>query len=112
MGVLVSRTHRELTDAEIGRIADTYHAWRGQAGYGHYADVPGFCKSATRAEIEKHGWVLTPGRYVGALEGEDDGEAFADKMARLVAQLDEQFAESARLETAIRENLGRLGYGG
>ena len=66
LGTLVDRTHRELTDEDIARIAGTYHAWRGDKGAGEYADVPGFCKAATLDEIRKHGHVLTPGRYVGA----------------------------------------------
>src|SRR5690606_36674970 len=73
LGVLVDRTRRELTDEDIQKIAGTYHAWRGEAGAGSYADVPGFCKSATLDEIRKHGHVLTPGRYVGAAEQEEDG---------------------------------------
>jgi len=86
MGVLVDRTRRELTDDEIKKIADTYHAWRGEKDAGEYADVPGFCKSATLEDIRQHGHVLTPGRYVGAADVEDDGEPFAEKMARLAAQ--------------------------
>ena len=107
LGVLMDRTHRDLPEAEIARIAQTYHAWRGEPGAGDYADVPGFCKSATVAEIRSHGHVLTPGRYVGAEAVVDDGEPFEEKMAMLVATLEEQFAESARLEAAIRENLQR-----
>ena len=109
LGVLIDRTHRDLPDDELARIADTYHAWRGEPGAGVYADVPGFCKSATLAEIQSHGYVLTPGRYVGAEETEDDDEPFEEKMQRLTAKLEEQFAESAKLEIAIRENLRRLG---
>ena len=75
-----------------------------------YEDVPGFCKSAATEEIASHGWVLTPGRYVGAEEVEDDGEPFEEKMPRLVAELHTQFAESAKLEKAIKKNLGGLGY--
>lgn len=78
-------------------------------GAGTYEDVPGFCKSATLADIESHGYVLTPGRYVGAEEVEEDDEPFEEKMLRLTAKLEEQFAESAKLEAAIRENLRRLG---
>ncbi len=111
LGALVDRTHRELSDEEIARIAGTYHAWRGEAVLGEYADVLGFCKSATREEIAGHGYVLTPGRYVGAEEAEDDGEPFIEKMARLTATLEAQFAESARLEGEIVSNLRRLGYG-
>ena len=88
-------------------MADTFHAWQHGEGY---VDVPGFCYSASLADIRKHEHVLTPGRYVGAVEQEEDGEAFGDKMARLTAQLAEQFAESAKLEGAIKKNLAGLGY--
>lgn len=111
MGVLVDRTRRELTDDEIKKIADTYHAWRGEKDAGEYADVPGFCKSATLDEIRKHDYVLTPGRYVGAAAQEDDGEPFEVKMARLAAQWRGQRAEAARLDAAIEANLKELGYG-
>jgi type I restriction enzyme M protein len=89
LGRMVDRTHRELTDEDITRIANTYHAWRGSNTVGAglvpapgdhkgrpYADIPGFCKSATLEEIRKHGHVLTPGHYVGAEAQEDDGEPF------------------------------------
>ena len=112
LGSLIDRTHRELSEEEIARIGKTYHAWRGEKGAGKYADVAGFCKSATTEEITGHGFVLTPGRYVGAEEIEDDGEPFEQKMQRLTTTLFEQFAESARLEKAIRKNLKGLGYGG
>jgi type I restriction enzyme M protein len=111
MGTLIDRVHRELTDADLDKITATYHAWRGEKDAGKYADVAGFCKSATTAEITTHGHVLTPGRYVGAEEVEDDGEPFEEKMPRLVAELEGQFAESAKLEKAIRANLKGLGYG-
>jgi len=93
-------------------LAKTFHAWRGEKDAGKYKDVPGFCKSATTDEIAQHGHVLTPGRYVGAEDVEDDGEPFGEKMARLTATLNEQFAESRKLEKAIRLNLEGLGYGG
>ncbi|WP_419950940.1 type I restriction-modification system subunit M [Candidatus Palauibacter sp.] len=110
LGRMVDRTHRELTDEDIARIADTYHAWRaGDEGDG-YADVPGFCKSASLDEVRKHGHVLTPGRYVGVEPQEDDGEPFEDKMNRLVAELREQQAEGARLDAVIAENLVTLGF--
>ena len=126
MGTLIDRVHRELTDADLDKIASTYHSWRAEAGIvdrGHgkmaivdpehvYLDIPGFCKSATTAEIAANGHVLTPGRYVGAEEVEDDGDPFEEKMPRLVAELHAQFAESAKLEKAIKENLRGLGYGG
>lgn len=109
LGYLIDRTHRELTEEKIARIAGTYHAWRGEPGAGTYADVPGFCKSAMLEEIKSHGYVLTPGRYVGAEEVEDDDEPFEEKMQRLMQKLEEQFKESARLEKVIRDNLGTLG---
>ena len=110
LGQLVDRTHRELTDDEIARIGKTYHAWRGEKATGKYADVPGFCKSAATEEIAGHGFVLTPGRYVGAEEAEDDGEPFAEKMQRLTSTLAGQFKESAKLEKAILKNLAGLGF--
>jgi len=112
LGAMIDRVHRELTDEEIALIGGTYHAWRGDKGAGKYKDVPGFCKSAKTAEIAEHGYVLTPGRYVGAEEVEDDDEPFDDKMKRLTSTLYEQFAESRKLEKAIRSNLEGLGYGG
>ncbi len=112
LGRMVDRTRRELTDEGIARIADTYHAWRGEAEAGEYADVPGFCKSAALEEVRKHGHVLTPGRYVGAEAVEEDDEPFDEKMKRLVDTLREQQAEAARLDAAIAANLRELGYGG
>jgi len=122
LGALIDRVHRELTDADIEKIVFTYHAWRsdlpspagsraGDENNPGYVDVAGFCKSATTADIAAHGYVLTPGRYVGAEEVEDDGEPFEEKMPRLVAELNAQFAESAKLEQAIKANLRGLGYG-
>jgi type I restriction enzyme M protein len=84
---------------------------RSETGHSAYQDIPGFCKSAKTAQIAEHGYVLTPGRYVGAEEVEDDDEPFDEKMKRLTATLYEQFAESARLEKAIRKNVKGLGYG-
>jgi len=112
MGQLVDRTHRELTGEEITRIAGTYHGWRGDKDAGSYADMPGFCKSATLEDIRKHGHVLTPGRFVGAEAVEEDGEPFEEKMTRLATTLREQQAEAARLDAAIAANLKELGYGG
>jgi type I restriction enzyme M protein len=105
MGYLVDRVHRELSDAEIARLGRNYHAWRGEKEAGQYEDLPGFCKSASTDEITASGYILTPGRYVGAEELEDDGEVFEDKMKRLKAKLEEQFAASMRLEGVIRQNL-------
>ena len=122
MGTLQTRVLRVLSgadaegdpppDSDIGRIVRTYHAWRGEEGAGEYADEPGFCKAATLEEIEKYGHVLTPGRYVDAAAVEDDGEPFEDKMQRLTADLQAQFAESDALEARIKANLEGLGYGG
>ena len=111
LGRMVDRTHRELTDEDIARIADTYHAWRGEKGAGDYADVPGFCKAASLEEVRKHGHVLTPGRYVGAAPQEEDDEPLEDKMKRLVAQLRGQQDEAAELDAAIKANLALLGFG-
>ena len=111
LGTLVDRVHRELTEDDIKKIVSTYRAWRGDKAAGQYEDIAGFCKSAKTEEIAGHGYVLTPGRYVGAEEVEADGEPFEEKMTRLVAELNKQFAESAELEAAIRKNLKGLGYG-
>ena len=108
---MVDRTHRELTDEDIARIAGTYHVWRGGEDAGGYADIPGFCKSAALEEVRKHGHVLTPGRYVGAEPQEDDGEPFEAKMKRLVSELQSQQDEGARLDAAIADNLKALGFG-
>ncbi|MBE2237257.1 MAG: SAM-dependent DNA methyltransferase, partial [Caldilineaceae bacterium] len=94
LGTLIDRVHRELSDAEIAMIAGTYHAWRGKDA-GAYADTPGFCRAATLAEIREHGYILTPGRYVGAAAVKEDGEPFEEKMARLVEELRDQQAEGA-----------------
>jgi len=125
MGTLIDRVHRELTDADLSKIVDTYHAWKLDTDgllkeaekrgavlelVPAYQDISGFCKSATTDEIAKHGYALTPGRYVGAEEAEDDSEPFDEKMPRLVAELHAQFAESAELEKAITANLRGLGY--
>jgi type I restriction enzyme M protein len=120
MGEMVDRTHRDLTDEEVAKIAGTYHLWRGEADVRAeavgdrtaYNDIPGFCKAASLEEIRKHGHVLTPGRYVGAEAAEGDDEPFADKMARLFADLRAQQDEAGRLDAAIAANLRELGYGG
>ncbi len=109
-GTMTDRVHRELTDDDIAKIAGTYHAWRGDKDAGKYENTPGFCKSTALDEIRSHGHVLTPGRYVGAEDVEDDGEPFEEKMQRLVAELHGQFLESDRLEQAIKTNLKGLGY--
>lgn len=111
LGYMRTRTERDLTPEDRARIVQAYHNWRGD-GDGEYEDVPGFCKSATIDDIEKNGWVLTPGRYVGAAAKEEDTEPFDEKMTRLSAELREQFAESDRLQAVIKAHLERLGYGG
>ena len=112
LGTMATRVQRILTDEDIAAIAATVHAWRGDGkAENAYKDVPGFCYSAKLDEIEKNSFVLTPGRYVGAADQEKDDEPFAQKMARLVAQLHEQQAEGARLDAAIAANLDRLGFG-
>jgi type I restriction enzyme M protein len=112
LGTMADRVHRELTKADIAKIAGTYHAWRGDKDAGEYADAPGFCKRTTLEDIRKHGHVLTPGRYVGAEAAEDDGEPFEEKMKRLTATLRQQQVEAAKLDAAIAANLKELGYGG
>ncbi|EKK7730350.1 SAM-dependent DNA methyltransferase [Cronobacter sakazakii] len=111
LGVLIDRTRREFTDDEIQKIADTYHAWRGEDGASEYADMSGFCKSVSLEEIRKHDYLLTPGRYVGAAEQEDDNEPFGEKMARLSKQWHEQRDSAIKLDTKIEANLRGLGYG-
>ncbi|HKZ46628.1 MAG TPA: N-6 DNA methylase, partial [Thermodesulfobacteriota bacterium] len=127
MGHLIDRTHREFSDEEINKIGQTYHAWRTSSPMGEdtskppsplageglgegyiYKDIPGFCKSATLEEIRSHGYVLTPGRYVGAEDVADDDEPFNEKMKRLTLKLEGQFAESTGLEKAIKANLKNL----
>src|SRR5690625_4701313 len=114
MGRMISRVQRELEDEDITRIAETVAAWRGEVEDGatitEYEDVPGFCRSVSLAEIAERGHVLTPGRYVGAEEIEDDDEAFEEKMQKLTEQLGEQMAKGAELDALIREKLGELGY--
>jgi type I restriction enzyme M protein len=111
MGVLKDRVHRELTEEEILYIATTYHAWRGDKGAREYADFAGFCKAAKTEEICVHGYVLTPGRYVGAETVEDDGVDFEEKMKLLSDTLREQMKEAAKLDAVIAANLKELGYG-
>lgn len=113
LGTLVDRTHRELSEDEVARIAKTYHAWRGEKDAGDYEDIAGFCMSATTEVISSHGFVLTPGRYVGAEDIEDDDDMpFDQRMEQLTGKLKEQFRESAKLEKAILKNLASLGFTG
>jgi len=111
MGSIVERTLRVLTDQDIEKIAGTVHAWRGDSDMPDaYTDIAGFCYSAKLEEIEKNGFVLTPGRYVGAADQDDDDEPFDQKMKRLTALLKQQQEEGAKLDQQISENLRRLGY--
>ncbi|EHR0227718.1 type I restriction-modification system subunit M [Vibrio parahaemolyticus] len=112
LGYMKDRVLRDFTQDDIQKVADLYHAWKTGAAVNGiaYEDQAGFCKSATLEEIKKHDFVLTPGRYVGAVDEEDDGVPFAEKMATLTSKLSEQFAESATLEAEIKKNLAGLGY--
>jgi len=110
LGVLVDRTRRELSDSDVQRIADTYHAWRGEPNAAEYQDVSGFCKSASLEAIREHGHVLTPGRYVGTEDMEDDNGSFEERMTRLTTALGEQLAESANLQITMREQLRLIGF--
>ena len=108
-GVMIDRRHRELTSEDIGKISDTYHAWRGESD-GKYQDVPGFCKSVSLEGIQKQGWVLTPGRYVGAKGEEDDAKTFEEKMKSLTAELSEQIKQGEKLDSEIKKNLEKIGF--
>ncbi|MFM5133149.1 class I SAM-dependent DNA methyltransferase [Aeromonas rivipollensis] len=112
LGYMKDRVLRDFTRDDIQKVADLYHAWKtGDTVNGvTYQDQAGFCKSATLAEIKRHDFVLTPGRYVGATEEQDDGIPFAEKMAMLTEKLSEQFTESAKLEAEIKKNLVGFGY--
>ena len=107
MGTMVTRKHRELSDEEIKQVCDTYHAWRDGKDY---EDVQGFCKSASVEEVRGHEYILTPGRYVGIEEVEEDSEPFDDKMTRLTGDLSEMFSKSHELEDEIKKRLGAIGY--
>ena len=111
MGTMVSRTNKELTTEDIAEITRTYHAWRGEEGNGEYEDKAGFCKAATLDEIKANDYVLTPGRYVGAAEIEDDGIPFETKMKELSQTLYQQMQDAEKLDEVIRGNLEVLGYG-
>jgi type I restriction-modification system DNA methylase subunit len=102
-GFMADRTHRDLSDEDVQKITGAYHAWCGDGG--EYQDVLGFCKAASLEHIESHGYVLTPGRYVGVEAQEEDSEPFVEKMARLTKDLEQHFTEGARLEQQIRDNL-------
>ena len=108
---MISRSQLELTDTDIQKIADVMHAWRADGETkADYADIPGFCRSVTLAEIAEHGHVLTPGRYVGAETVEEDDETFTEKMQQLTKKLGEQMKKGAELDILIRNNLTKLGF--
>ena len=106
MGYMVDRKHRDLTDEEIQKLADTFEQFQN----GTLEDVKGFCAAVTTEDIAKQDYILTPGRYVGIEEQEDDGEPFEEKMARLTSELSDMFAKSHELEEEIRRKLGAIGY--
>ncbi len=104
---MIDRKVRELSEEDIRKIADTYQNWKQGK---EYADIQGFCKAVSLTEIEKQDYILTPGRYVGIEQEEDDGEPFEEKMQRLTAELSGLFAKSRELEEEIRNKLGAIGY--
>ncbi|MFS0882212.1 type I restriction-modification system subunit M [Metabacillus niabensis] len=108
LGVMIDRRHRELKEEDVKKIAETYNKWRNSKG--KFEDIGGFCKSATLEDIREHEYVLTPGRYVGVGDSEDDGISFEEKMEALTGELSDLFAKSKRLEDEIRKNLGGIGY--
>lgn len=108
MGRMEDRTHRVLDDEDVQRIAQVYHSWRGEGG--EYEDIRGFCKSVNQDDIKKHDYILTPGRYVGFAEEEEDPEEFEEKMQKLTSELSDQFSQSEELEAEIKANLKELGY--
>jgi type I restriction enzyme M protein len=110
MGAMISRRQRELSETDIARIADTYHAWRETGWEEKYKDIPGFCKAATIGDVRKNNHILTPGRYIDFKEAEADGEAFEEKMRQLTATLKTQMQQAAVLDEAIKENLKKIGY--
>lgn len=106
MGYMVDRKHRDFTDEDIQKLADTFTKFQD----GTLENVKGFCTVASLDEIEKHEFILTPGRYVGIEEVENDGEPFEEKMARLTSELSDMFKKSRELEDEIRKKLGAIGY--
>ena len=108
MGEMIDRTHRQFSDEDVVKLAETYHSWK--AGSSEYIDVRGFCKSAKIEEVAQNDYILTPGRYVGLVEEEEDDEPYEEKMNRLTSELSELFKESDKLKEEIRKNLGALGF--
>jgi type I restriction enzyme M protein len=111
MGLLIDRTHRELTDQEIALAADTYHIWQGKKKSDGYKDIPGFCKSARIGDIAENGYVLNPGRYVGAkINDLEDHQKSQEQIRSMIVELEKYFDESVRSQSMIRETMRKLGY--
>ncbi len=110
LGYMATRTNRDFTEEDIASIAKTYHNWRGTESYNAYKDIPGFCKSADIKEIEKNGYVLTPGRYVGTEDTMEDDATFNDKMTKLTTELKSQMATGAELDAEIKKQLAKIGW--
>ena len=108
MGEMIDRTHKQFDDEDLKAISDVYHNWKN--GSADYMDKIGFCKSASLDELQSNAFILTPGRYVGIEEEEDDGELFEEKMSKLISELSDLFKESDKLKEEIRKNLGALGF--
>jgi type I restriction enzyme M protein len=112
LGRMVDRTHLELSEEDVLRVANTYHSWRGKGEADPYVDISGFCKGASLDDVRKQGYVLTPGRYIGAEAELVDSESFADRMTHLVAALRREQAELLKLDAAIAASLEVLGHAG
>ncbi len=112
MGYMVDRTHRDLTDVEIDKIVSIYHIWRSEQCADNYSDIPGFCKSSSLFEVKKYGYVLTPGRFVGAKLHVEDSDSYREKMHLLVSDLYEQQRKTVELDQIIAKNLKKLGFSG
>lgn len=110
IGHMVSRTLKEFSDEDIQKVAQTYHSWKGTNDKS-YEDIAGFCKITNLEEVKNNEYILTPGRYVGLADVEEDEEPFEQKMERITSELSEQFAKSKELEDQIRKSLEGLGYG-
>lgn len=108
LGTMISRKQRELTDSDIRKIADTYHAWKSKQQT--YQDIPGFCKSATLEDIRKNNYILTPGRYIDLEQTQEDQQTFEEKMKHLTVTLAEQMQKAKQLDEAIKVNLSKIGY--
>jgi type I restriction enzyme M protein len=107
LGTMVNRKNKVLLDKDLSKITDAYHAWRNAKG--KYKDIQGFCKSASIKEVEANNFVLTPGRYVGTEEIEDDGVSFDEKIAAITGNLKEHFEKSVELQNRIKTNLKKIG---